>query len=66
MLMTSLPRTYKAIASQTAKSGYRPDLRAAAVARASAIRRAQLPKKEAPAPKLRGAKAKKAVAEKEE
>jgi hypothetical protein len=66
MLMTSLSRTYKAIASQTAKSGYRPDLRAAAVARASAIRRAQLPKKEAPAPKLRGAKAKKAVAEKEE
>ncbi|KAJ9134468.1 hypothetical protein NKR23_g10107 [Pleurostoma richardsiae] len=58
----STRKTYKSIANQTAKSGYRPDLRQAAVARASAIRRAQRPVKPTPEPKLRG-KAKKAAAE---
>lgn len=59
-------RTYKGIVSSTAKSGYRSDLRAEAVARASAIRLSQTPKKDAPEKKLRGAKAKKAAAEKNE
>jgi large subunit ribosomal protein L28e len=59
-------RTYKTVASNVAKSGYRSDLRAHAVARASAIRKSQTPKKDAPESKLRGAKAKKAAAEKEE
>lgn len=58
-------RTYKAIANQTAKSGYRADLRQNAVERVSAIKRAQRPVKEAPAPKLRGNKAKKAAAAEE-
>lgn len=62
----SLPRTYKGIVSHTAKSGYRADLRAEAVARASAIRQSQRPVKEEPEAKLRGAKAKKAAAAKEE
>jgi large subunit ribosomal protein L28e len=55
-------KIYKAVASRTAKTGYRADLREAAVARASALRRAQRPKKTAPQAKLRGAKAKKAAA----
>ena len=59
-------RTYKAIVSVTAKSGYRADLRASAVARASAIRQSQVPKKDSPGKKLRGAKARKAAAEKDE
>ena len=59
-------RTYKTIASNTAKSGYRSDLRAHAIARASAIRKSQTPKKDAPESKVRGAKAKKAAAEKDE
>lgn len=54
-------RTYRGIANQVAKNRYRPDLRAEAVARASAIRQAQRPKKEAPKSKLRGAKARKAA-----
>jgi len=57
----ALCRTFKSIANQTAKSGYRPDLRAAAVARASAIRRSQRPVKPSPEPKLRGNAAKKAA-----
>jgi len=61
----STRRTYKAIVNITAKSGYRPDLRSSAVARASAIRQSQRPKKDIPEKKARGAKAKKA-AEKEE
>lgn len=61
-----LHRTYKTIASNIAKSGYRADLRADAVARASAIRQSQVPKKAAPESKVRGAKAKKAAAEKDE
>ncbi|KAK3944305.1 putative ribosomal protein l28e protein [Diplogelasinospora grovesii] len=57
-------KTYKNIASQTAKTGYRPDLRQAAIARASAIRRSQRPVKPEPERKLRGTAAKKAAAEK--
>ncbi|KAJ4292190.1 hypothetical protein N0V88_005819 [Collariella sp. IMI 366227] len=52
-------KTYKAIASQVAKSGYRPDLREFAVSRASAIRSSQRVQKPSPAPKARGAAAKK-------
>ena len=59
-------RTYKSIASITAKSGYRPDLRSFAIARASGIRQSQRPKKDTPEKKIRGAKAKKAAAAKEE
>jgi large subunit ribosomal protein L28e len=54
-------RIYKSVASASAKNGYRADLREAAVARVSALRRAQQPKKDAPAPKPRGAKAKQAA-----
>lgn len=53
------------IANNVAKNGYRGDLRQAAVARASAIRKSQKPVKESPEKKLRGSKAKKAAAEKE-
>ncbi|KEY67307.1 hypothetical protein S40285_00464 [Stachybotrys chlorohalonatus IBT 40285] len=56
-------RTYRAVANQTAKSGYRGDLRSAAVERVSALRRAQRPVKPTPEPKLRGKKAKKAAEE---
>ncbi|QPG95742.1 hypothetical protein C2857_001894 [Epichloe festucae Fl1] len=52
--------TYKAVANLTTKSGYRPDLRSAAVERVSAIRQSQRPVKPEPEPKLRGNKAKKA------
>ncbi|KAG9230333.1 60S ribosomal protein L28 [Amylocarpus encephaloides] len=62
----STRKTYKTIASNVAKSGYRADLRADAVARASAIRKSQTPKKPVPEAKLRGLKAKKAAAEKDE
>ncbi|KAL2255884.1 hypothetical protein VTK26DRAFT_2543 [Humicola hyalothermophila] len=58
-------KTYKAIANQVAKNGYRPDLREAAIARASAIRRSQRPAKPEPPKKLRGNAAKKAAAAKE-
>ncbi|KAH8821516.1 60S ribosomal protein L28 [Xylogone sp. PMI_703] len=61
----STRKTYSSIVGSTAKTGYRPDIRAEAVARASAIRRSQRPVKEVPAAKPRGAKAKKAAAEKE-
>jgi len=54
-------RTYKGIASSTAKLGYRSDLRAEAVSRASALRLAQVPKKDTPEKKLRGSKAKAAA-----
>jgi large subunit ribosomal protein L28e len=57
-------RTYRGIAANTARAGYRSDLRAEAVARASAIRKSQRPVKEIPENKPRGAKAKKAAAEK--
>lgn len=54
-------RTFKSIANQTAKSGYRPDLRHATVARASALRLSQRPVKPTPESKLRGNAAKKAA-----
>lgn len=57
-------RIYKGIVNYTAKQGYRTDLRAEAVARASALRQSQQPKKDVPQKKLRGTKARKA-AEKE-
>ncbi|KAI8634548.1 60S ribosomal protein L28 [Xylariaceae sp. FL1651] len=57
----STRKTYVAVANQTAKSGYRPDLRQAAVARASAIRQSQKEPKPTPEKKLRGSKAKKAA-----
>jgi len=59
-------RTYKTIATNTAKSGYRSDLRAEAVSRASTIRKSQRAAKDVPEKKIRGAKAKKAAADKEE
>lgn len=58
-------RTFAGVAKTVAQGGYRSDLRAEAVARSSAILESQTPKKDAPAPKLRGSKAAKA-AEKEE
>ncbi|KAJ5246942.1 ribosomal L28e protein family-domain-containing protein [Penicillium chermesinum] len=60
---TATRKIYKGVADLTAKNGYRADLREEAVARVSAIRRSQKPKKETPAPKLRGAKARKAEQE---
>lgn len=54
-----LSRIYKGVADKTAKNSYRADLREEAVARVSAVRRSQLPKKDAPAQKLRGSKARK-------
>ncbi|KAK3401185.1 ribosomal L28e protein family-domain-containing protein [Sordaria brevicollis] len=54
-------KTYKAIARQVGKTGYRADLLQAAVARASAIRRSQRPVKPEPAQKLRGNAAEKAA-----
>ncbi|KAK7750967.1 hypothetical protein SLS62_007100 [Diatrype stigma] len=57
----SARHTYKAVANQVAKSGYRPDLREAAVARVSEIRHSQKEPKPAPEHKLRGSKAKKAA-----
>ncbi|KFH43135.1 60S ribosomal protein-like protein [Hapsidospora chrysogenum ATCC 11550] len=54
-------RAYKSVANQTAKNGYRADLREAAVQRVSAIRQSQRPVKPEPEPKLRGNKAKKAA-----
>jgi large subunit ribosomal protein L28e len=55
-----LSRIYKGVADKTAKNNYRADLREEAVARVSAVRRSQLPKKDTPAQKPRGAKARKA------
>ncbi|KAK3356982.1 ribosomal L28e family protein [Lasiosphaeria hispida] len=57
-------KTYKGVANQTAKSGYRADLRQVAVARASAIRKSQRPVKATPEKKLRGPAAKRAAEEK--
>ncbi|KAI9865011.1 MAG: hypothetical protein M1824_004109 [Vezdaea acicularis] len=54
-------KVYSGIVAHTAKNGYRPDLRAESVARASAIRRSHRPTKETPEKKARGAKAKKAA-----
>ncbi|RAL07726.1 60S ribosomal protein L28 [Aspergillus homomorphus CBS 101889] len=57
----STRKIFKGVADKTAKNGYRADLREAAVARVSAIRRSQKPKKESPPQKLRGVQAKKAA-----
>ncbi|KAJ5972657.1 uncharacterized protein N7479_002575 [Penicillium vulpinum] len=57
---TSTRKIYKGVADRTAKNGYRADLREEAIARVSAVRRSQLPKKDTPAKKVRGAKAHKA------
>ncbi|KAJ5675887.1 hypothetical protein N7462_008784 [Penicillium macrosclerotiorum] len=54
---TSTRKIYKGVANLTARYGYRADLREEAVARVSAVRRSQRPKKDTAAPKLRGAKA---------
>lgn len=62
MLTISPNRTYKAVARQAAANGYRSDLREAAVARASAIRRSQRAVKPSPEQKLRGNAAKRAAA----
>lgn len=60
-------KLYKGIVSSTAKKGYRSDLRAEAVARASAVKKSQREVKERKREvKLRGAKAKKAAEEKAE
>ncbi|KAM5353781.1 hypothetical protein ACJ41O_000431 [Fusarium nematophilum] len=59
-------KTYQAVANQAAKNGYRSDLRAAAVERASAVKRSHKPVKPEPEQKLRGNKAKKAAAAAEE
>jgi large subunit ribosomal protein L28e len=59
----STRKTYAGIVNSTTKRSYRPDLRADAVSRASAIRKSQktVTKADRPA-KLRGAKAKAAAA----
>jgi len=57
---TSGRKIYKSVVNTTAKRGYRADLRAAAVARASAVKLSQQQKKERAAAKPRGASAKKA------
>lgn len=56
-------KAYKSVANMTAKSGYRPDLRPAAVSRVSAIRRSKKPVKPTPEKKIRGSKAKAAAEE---
>ncbi|KAK4153734.1 putative ribosomal protein l28e protein [Chaetomidium leptoderma] len=55
-------KTYKAVANQVAKNGYRADLRDVAVSRVSAIRRSQRAVKPTPEQKLRGNAAKRAAA----
>ncbi|EFR03304.1 ribosomal protein L28e [Nannizzia gypsea CBS 118893] len=62
---TSNRKVYKAVANRAVGGGYRADLRPEAVRRASAIRQSQRPKKDSPEKKLRGAKARKAAAEKD-
>lgn len=60
--MATFPRTYKNVANYVARGGYRPDLRQAAIARASAVFKSQRPVKADPEKKLRGNAAKKAAA----
>lgn len=52
-------RIYKGVADHAGKNSYRADLNRDAIARASAIKYSQKPKKDAPEKKPRGAKAKK-------
>jgi large subunit ribosomal protein L28e len=54
-------KSYRTIVNSTGNKGYRPDLRNAAVRRASALKAAQKPVKGDHPAKLRGAKAKKAA-----
>jgi large subunit ribosomal protein L28e len=56
---TSTRKTYRSIVNSTTRRLYRPDLRREAVARASAVRKAQKPKPDDRPVKLRGAKARK-------
>ncbi|WEW61870.1 hypothetical protein PRK78_007367 [Emydomyces testavorans] len=58
---TNNRKVYKGVANRAVSGGYRPDLRAEAVSRVSAIRLSQRPKKDTPEKKLRGAKARKAA-----
>lgn len=58
-------RIYKGVAAKTAVNGYRADIREEAVARVSAVRRSQKPKKDTPARQPRSVKARRA-AEKDE
>lgn len=55
---TSSRRTARGVVNKTARNGYRPDLRAEAVARASAIKRSQKSERKVREQKPRGAKAK--------
>ncbi|KAK2794944.1 hypothetical protein FQN52_006823 [Onygenales sp. PD_12] len=57
---TTSRKIYKGVANTAASNKYRPDLRAEAVSRASAIRKSQRPKKDTREKKPRGAKARKA------
>lgn len=57
-----LNRTYKNVANHVAKGGYRADLRQAAIARASAVRKTQRAPRAEPEKKLRGNAAKRAAA----
>ncbi|KAK2811865.1 hypothetical protein FQN50_001903 [Emmonsiellopsis sp. PD_5] len=57
---TTSRKIYKGVANTSTSNKYRPDLRADAVSRASAIRKSQRPKKDTPEKKPRGAKARKA------
>lgn len=61
----ALYRTYKNVANHVAKGGYRPDLRQAAISRASAVRKSQRPVKPEGEKKLRGNAAKRAAASSE-
>ena len=54
-------KLFKSVVNSTAKKGYREDLRAEAVARASAVKLSQREKKATPEKKLRGRKARKAA-----
>ncbi|KAJ5166514.1 uncharacterized protein N7482_005295 [Penicillium canariense] len=58
---TSTRKIYKGVAGQTAQNGYRADVREEAVARVSALRRSQKPKKDTPPRKVRGVQARKAA-----
>ncbi|CAK4019286.1 60S ribosomal L28e [Lecanosticta acicola] len=62
---TPTRKLYKSVVNSTAKKGYRPDLRAETVARASAVRQSQRENKKEREAKLRGRKARKNQADKE-
>ena len=62
MLIVIFYRIYKNVADAVGKKSYRGDLNNAAVARASAIKNSQRPKKDTPEKKPRGGKARKTEA----